>query len=1091
MTEYYVVRPNLGNPLILTPSQLKSFEITVAGKSSELPDLEILYELEGLQIELRSTKTDVVEEDLPLKFQRLVMAPRLYTDVDSGLKKVDFPENSLEHQYVAGFRWECKFEVGIDVPEHWKPKGGWPAMGDIIWKARTNYHAIHVRDTLPSPNGLKFLHVTDAHVARRYDKIPEVLCQHLKPWQQKVFLAKYRNFNDHLRSVIREANRQAAEGELDFIILTGDLVDYYHDGYFKGDNYHFGYGETAPTVLSESDSNIRLFVEIITGRDGKGEALDIPIFIVPGNHDYLPYETLLALNIEFWSDLSFWDYLEYYFFTFIWLGFLIDETFRRYIADEKADRYHNPNLNKLEAVLFDMWKRGDKDQYERLARHYREHWNDEGRVLKGDEETMSLSKAFRFATPSKDYFAQYLTEINYDTDFTFPVEGSGEVGNIYFVCLNTGQDVFLPSASQLIEAKADFEKLPYRERHALEGNPHNRGLIQEHVDLLHEVKQTAWSSWHGSGQPPLVFVFSHAPIIHEDKQRVRSIKDKEHRFSGYVPESTPDGSLRWNVWEVTPFYIGLAYGIGEGLFQLVDDEYYSMRGFTVSFSGHTHDTAEYNSVKTEVYSPKPGDWPGLAPGLEVECYTKRYSETLEPSAEWLDQHRPLFFISGSLTSRQPSVREITLGDNCLLKATMNQHLPRFNQEATAGPMACFLAAAVAQFAGVAGYKASVANIKDPLTHYEDGVTCDRDVVMWDMIENFQLMYHYLKDIQHVGGFTFSGDCMSDRRDVHEYIDGWSTRVEVLLKQRNIEVPKDRQKKYNRLNTIINEIFSHLKQLSGWVAHDGQEHIPIWYEEWYKLDEAGKLRCPMSRLLLANTAVWLNRFGLWSEDGAQAINLQHQFESVVPYGYGERRSLFVDEDCPKRIVELFEFAAADDNNPLRLWYAFESTHLAELGGYELQERNELNPSVHLNWARSAPQYGIITDLIVKYRLQAEHQYKQSGLEGLKQFYSSSSARLAAWAAKGEPIVPSAYAQKCEGWSHQRIIADLGERVSQTAERLIPELEEPVWLPILLNTMMKPEEPEELEWLPILLNTMMQPEEPEELKWLPTLLNTMMS
>ncbi|MBW1714671.1 MAG: metallophosphoesterase [Deltaproteobacteria bacterium] len=1004
MEPVLVVRPNLGQPIIVLPHQLKSFEITVAGRDLNITRGALINYLEGLQLTFNSGGAS---ETMPLWInmgESVDITP--YPDLTSLFYGRRWPYTALEHQYLAGFRWECKLKVGIDVPDGWRAPGGWPAMCDITLKGRKNFHAIHIREELPDPNDLKFIHLTDTHIARRFDIMPQVICEYLEPWQKKLFLAKFRNFNDHLRAVIRYANQQAAEGKLDFIVLTGDIVDYYHDGYFEGDTYHFGYGKSAPSAPSEENSNFALFVEIITGRDGISEPLSVPIFVVPGNHDYLPYEPLLALDIDLWPDVSFWDKCKYYFACFFWLGFLIDETFHRYEGDEKVDQYSRPQLNKLEAVLFDSWKRGKEGYYEAAANHYQEHWMDEGFVSSQDylEETMSLSKALRFATPSKDYFAQYLTDINYDTDFAF------EVGNVSFVCLNTGQDVYLPSASEIIDSEGDSEKLPRRKGHALDGHPHNRGFITEHLNILDKARQSV-------GNSGLIFVLHHAPFFHDKGD----------------PELPPDyldegwHYARTNDWKTAPADMKIDYDSAEGLFQLIGE---SCDNFTLSLAGHTHGKAEY---RVRITKDPEGE-----KKFGVMCLFDRYSETLVGSHQWLNQHRPLFFVSGSLTSRHPRVREVEVGGNCLIKAGM-QYLPRLRQQANAGSMACFLAGAVTHFAAVAGYKGSMKNLVDLSTLYYDVVDCDRDLVMWDMFHNFQQMYCHISDAISLGGFNFSGDCMTPRTDVHQYIDGWDYMVRSLLNRRNIEhVPDDQTAKYNHLIQVHTEIYEALRQMSGWPTHGEHEYTPQWYKEWYNgLDSSRRHLCPMLRLLMANIAVWINRFGLWPDDGANAISLRHQFESIDPYAasYGDYSGYIEDHYCPQHLVELFEFAALDDANPIRLWYAFESTYLAELGGYMVKERNELEPSVHLDWARSLPLDAIIADLIVKYQLQAEHQFKQPGIEGLRRFYSASAARLASWAAAGDSVDPEDYLNKCAGWDDQRILDDLTWRVNQVAQKLM--------------------------------------------------------
>jgi len=189
-----------------------------------------------------------------------------------------------------------------------------PNKGD-----RINYHSIVI-----SKNdwaNFKFLHATDLHLAERNDRIYEIV----KKWQklvrkseiseiiaqsvkavsyfQRLLIKKpedkvetikplhkrFINPNNNFRNFIKQANKSVNQNDLDFIVLTGDIVDF--------------------SILSKIDkekrktldfnyefSNWRTFKDILLNHPQEkrrgmvsGEELLCPIFTIPGNHDFRPY----------------------------------------------------------------------------------------------------------------------------------------------------------------------------------------------------------------------------------------------------------------------------------------------------------------------------------------------------------------------------------------------------------------------------------------------------------------------------------------------------------------------------------------------------------------------------------------------------------------------------------------------------------------------------------------------------------------------------------------------------------------------------------------------------------------------------------
>lgn len=180
-----------------------------------------------------------------------------------------------------------------------------------------NYHSLVI--SKQKWNDFTFVHATDLHLAERNDRLYEII----KNWTESsikesveeffdivkkklkikkkesiqkkaVFKTPLRkrliNSNNQFRKFIKLMNKKVLRNELDFIVLTGDLVDY--------------------TILSKlsknldkinqfryEDSNWLIFKSIVLNTPLKekykgvirGEELNCPIFTTLGNHDYRPF----------------------------------------------------------------------------------------------------------------------------------------------------------------------------------------------------------------------------------------------------------------------------------------------------------------------------------------------------------------------------------------------------------------------------------------------------------------------------------------------------------------------------------------------------------------------------------------------------------------------------------------------------------------------------------------------------------------------------------------------------------------------------------------------------------------------------------
>jgi Icc-related predicted phosphoesterase len=194
----------------------------------------------------------------------------------------------------------------------------------------TAYHSLVL--TKKNWMDFNFLHITDTHLAQRNDRIYEVVTN----WQSSSLISsigeffgdigaklkaifsrdseqqeeqhreeeanqkakvlrksldkRFVNPNNQLRKLITIANQKVLNNELDFIILTGDIVDFVIKSEFSDSIIDLNKIEFEKT-------NWSVFHDIILNKTPKrryagvlrGQELLCPLFTIVGNHDFRPY----------------------------------------------------------------------------------------------------------------------------------------------------------------------------------------------------------------------------------------------------------------------------------------------------------------------------------------------------------------------------------------------------------------------------------------------------------------------------------------------------------------------------------------------------------------------------------------------------------------------------------------------------------------------------------------------------------------------------------------------------------------------------------------------------------------------------------
>lgn len=655
-----IVRPNLGNPLLLKPSQLSRFEIAIAHRIADGSDEEPFPGTTAVLNLLRQDPPTLwwQNKSFPLQIHGVsgyFQHPHYKDDYATST----FAESSPEQQYCVGYRWEVKVEVGLSETQinDLQEAFGWPTLLNLNFN-KTKFHCLYIHETLTGSNEFTILHITDTHIAQRNDLMPEILCQVRNKNESQSLSEKYVNFNDNLRSFIRLVNSRVLSGEKLIVVLTGDVVDHYFDGWWDG-KFILGQGQFAPNRVKEAPesegsgwhySNVSKFIEIITGADHKSDALKSPIYIILGNHDYLPNEPLLCMTF--------------------YINLLISRP-----------SFHKNNqssfgLSADEGREYDYWA---------FPRVHGQHPSIIGRkflkeAAKKQDWRAELNQdwAYWLAKPKQWILSQFITEVNYDLDFTL------NIGSHQMLFFNTGHDRY-PGQERFAKPKEDFE------RDYIEDGPHSRGITNRHVDWV----KTALVNPRKNG---LLLIFTHAPLIglqgdvtegievlyedshekspHGANQVSQFLSDHYNQTQAELIRSgfTLFGARHFALGSRDPYLnFSCADGAIYDFLKTISRKHDEQTTMPILvFSGHTHKVHEFRIERLNM--PVVRDiFRFFSDNYSRRLFSYNNSDLASiVRALYLQTHSPLLFTSGAVKNKKPQFREIMIKEQSLISLDMKE-----------------------------------------------------------------------------------------------------------------------------------------------------------------------------------------------------------------------------------------------------------------------------------------------------------------------------------------------------------------------------------------------------------------------------------
>jgi 3',5'-cyclic AMP phosphodiesterase CpdA len=285
----HLTRPNLGQPIITTTSELAS---GVSFIISSEPNAKASDIASSLKDNLAIRPIDQKEVKFPLRLTN-VQTAKVNHQQDIAFKYIGthlIVHNVFETKKETLF-WEVTVcsTYGGDILNGKKKR-----LFDVLVNGSNieNNHALCVYESIE--NGLSFIHSSDLHMAKRNDETLDQIKTKAPQSEYEDARKNFINFNENFRTLIRYVNSHS--DEIDFLIVSGDLVDYYQPDELYNPDQPFE-GE----ACSFEKSNLSIFYDAVLGRGplNQNNELTVPVFTTTGNHDFRPYHYNLSDRGQF------------------------------------------------------------------------------------------------------------------------------------------------------------------------------------------------------------------------------------------------------------------------------------------------------------------------------------------------------------------------------------------------------------------------------------------------------------------------------------------------------------------------------------------------------------------------------------------------------------------------------------------------------------------------------------------------------------------------------------------------------------------------------------------------------------------------
>ncbi len=478
---------------------------------------------------------------------------------------------------------------------------------------RVNYHAVYVRDR---PWGaVRFLQATDLHVAARNDEIPAVVAA-----TRGSPPSDYVNFNDSLRTLIRCCNAMHRQGMLDFLLLTGDLIDYVTDNDSFRHPVGFNNIEYLHDILIGRRTRTR--ARLANGTDlavetPAAEELEVPVFTVLGNHDYRinEYPLVHVPYVELPFELEL-------------IGALFGVPFgaAEPIATEIVHALRGSTIDQFGSFGLTL---------------------DEAAAYTGGVPVISTDVGVRFVdytdTPPDPYPALFSPV----RDFSVRLGGSVLVG------LDTGHDEGV--TRDIYDVLEGYAGADESKGNFLEGTPDSVGFSSQQVAAVA-------GAAHGS--TGAVIVACHAPVVNTDDPPGQQAREGRRRSRGEQP---------W--FAEGPRDPELGFGVADHEFDAMATALTDpARGVDLVLCGHTHRSLEIRLARAgstyryfhDTYLE--GDAGGAASNAAGDSLAAALDK-----AEWWRRHGPVTAQTSRLFPHSPNdapvARYITIDDDIITSAS--------------------------------------------------------------------------------------------------------------------------------------------------------------------------------------------------------------------------------------------------------------------------------------------------------------------------------------------------------------------------------------------------------------------------------------